>query len=102
MDEARTTAAVKMIANRQKALAWLTEYGAKFSGRLEDNEVAFSADLKRAGLCVGANEAASLLESYARVHIQDIVASAIQCCRNDIVMARDIITAEIAKEFVLP
>ena len=90
MNTSRIISAAKTIAECDEALVWLTEYGDRLSGR--DESVSIQVRLNFAGSCRGAKEAESILSAKAMNDIQNIVAAAIEDCRN---------TIEICKQTIL-
>jgi len=97
MNEARISAAAGQIAKRRTALLWLEQYGVNLTGRSDSDSASVSVHLNYASACPGAKEAAEVLSSYGRVHLPEIVKSAIECCRNDIAMAIDAIREEVGE-----
>lgn len=96
MDAEKVARQAKKIDSRRKALAWLDERGSKMTGHDDDYETSFSMKLMFAASCPGASEATEMMQAYARAHLPAIVKSAIECCRNDIAIAREAIETELA------
>jgi hypothetical protein len=94
MDEHRIRVAANRIENCKAALAWLDEHGVKLTGR---DDAIVKITLLFADGCDGAKEATSIMESYARLDLPEVVKSAIACCRNDIDIETNAIRAELEK-----
>lgn len=92
----RIDSAVKSIRRNARALSWLQEHGTKLTG--DDSQARFELSLYFAGGCVGAEEAAAMLESYARLSLAELVQTAIKNCNNTIAMDRSAIAEELGKE----
>lgn len=99
MNVDRMERATRTISERQKALAWLTEYGVKINGNRDEIAacVTLRIHLDFAGSCDGANEAKKVMESYALLLLPDAIQNAIACCNNDIGMALSDLLEEVGK-----
>lgn len=97
MNTARITQAVADIEHNAAALKWLEEYGAKLDVGSKEH-LAINVTLYFAGSCPGAREAQSVLSSFARLAIADLVAQSIRNCRNTIALAKSAIAEEAAKD----
>lgn len=96
MNVSRIKVAAETIEKRERALAWLEQYGSNLTGRADDTSASVSCHLNHASACPGSKEAAEVLSAYGRVFLPQIVKAAIACCRNDIELSRSAIAEEIA------
>lgn len=96
MDASKIIYWATRMERNQKALAWLEEHGGKFDGRDGNAKVAV-AQLSLAGGCAGAAEALDVINSYATLSMPDLIAKAIESCRNTIQCDVDAIREEIGK-----
>lgn len=97
MNVARIREATTQIEAMQAALKWLTEYGPRLTGKDKD-DAEVRVHLNYASATPGAKEAADILSSYARLDLPAIVETSIRSCQNSIVLWRDAIAAELAKD----
>lgn len=97
MNTTRIKQAIASIEENTLALEWLEQYGVNLQGRDKD---AFSIGIRMhyAGSCPGTTEAVRILESFARLSILDLVATAITNCRNTIELERDAIRREASSD----
>jgi hypothetical protein len=94
MNPARIISSARTIEERTAALNWLEQYGSQLDGKTP-NEADVVVTLKFAASCTGSKEAASILSSYARLSLPDVIKRAIECCNNDIAMATSAIREEL-------
>ena len=96
MNTARIKQAAIDIEENTKALGWLERYGKDLTGRNAD-EASVSVHLNFAGACPGAKEAATVLSSFGRIMLPELVEQATRNCRNTIDMAKAAIREETEK-----
>ena len=94
MNTSRIIQAANDIAEHETALKWLREFGPKLTGK---DGASVNITLNFAGSCVGAKEAARMLEAYAALDLPNLVSTAIRSCENTIELCRSVIADEATR-----
>jgi hypothetical protein len=89
MNVNRARQALSTIENLTLALEWLNKYGDNLSPReIESHSFSLTIILNHGKACAGAKEAERQLSAVGRLHIKEIISSAINDAQNTLEMSR--------------
>lgn len=95
MNTSKIRKALEIIDRQTDALKWLTVYGKQITGKIDAVEAVVTIHPYLGGDQDGVRHAAQLLQSYSLINLPAIVDQSINCCRNDIEIARETIRREL-------